>query len=149
MDPNGVGQGATGFAWFVDLNDSNGVLASGVINEGGGDTGPLSLTGVAANAGDHINFVVDPNDNPITNQIWTCAYALSPAQPDPANPDQWLPSEDLVPGPTQRGACFNLVMSKGDYGSIGRCLLKAETGLEKPTPCPSQEGNTITRRSWS
>ena len=63
MDPNGMGQGGTGFAWFVDLNDSSGLLASGVITEGGGDTGPLSLTGVAVNAGDHINFVVDPNGN--------------------------------------------------------------------------------------
>ncbi len=79
MDPNGVGQDATGFAWFVDLNDSNGLLASGVINEGSGDTGPLSLTGVAVNAGDHINFVVDPNGNPFFDSTsFTATIAVIP-----------------------------------------------------------------------
>lgn len=48
----------------------------------------------------NITGALDDKGKPITNEIWTRAYALSPPQPDPANSDKWLPSEDIVPGPT-------------------------------------------------
>lgn len=47
----------------------------------------------------NVTGVVDTNNYPIT-EVWTRAYALDPPQPDPDNPGLWLPSEDIVPGPT-------------------------------------------------
>ncbi len=63
MDPNGLGNGGDGINWFVDLNDASGLLASGFIPEAGGSTGVLSLANLSLNAGDRINFIVDPNGN--------------------------------------------------------------------------------------
>lgn len=34
------------------------------------------------------------------NEIWTRAYSRYPPFPNPDNPNEWLPNEDIVPGPT-------------------------------------------------
>jgi hypothetical protein len=54
LDPNG----GNGIAWFVDLNTTN--LSSGSYRDGGA-SGVMNLNNVFVNAGDRINFIVDPN----------------------------------------------------------------------------------------
>jgi hypothetical protein len=55
IDPNG----GSGINYFVDRNNLIGQLAGGTLANGG-STGVVSLTDVAINVGDRINFVVDP-----------------------------------------------------------------------------------------
>jgi hypothetical protein len=54
LDPNG----GNGIAWFVDLNTTN--LSSGSYLDGGA-SGTMNLNNIFVNAGDRINFIVDPN----------------------------------------------------------------------------------------
>lgn len=49
-----------GIEWFVDLGNSSGALAAGVLGNGGA-SGPISLPGVAVAVGDRINFIVGAN----------------------------------------------------------------------------------------
>lgn len=55
MDNNG---GANGVGWFVDLGDSAGNLASGVVGLGG-TTGQQNINDVAVSAGDRLHFIID------------------------------------------------------------------------------------------
>lgn len=55
-DPFGVG----GVRWYVELNDQAQTLEAGDVSEGG-TTGPLHRAGVVVEAGDRLNFIVDPN----------------------------------------------------------------------------------------
>ncbi len=73
----------TSFGESQRLVSSNGMLYTDLYAQ----FGLAGVTGIA-----------DAN-GPIT-EIWTRAYALSSPQPDPDNPGLWLPSEDIVPGPT-------------------------------------------------
>jgi len=63
IDANGVSRGGNGIKWFVEINDENGTLDSGTINEGGAGTGALQINNVSVKSGDRINFVIDPNGN--------------------------------------------------------------------------------------
>jgi hypothetical protein len=54
LDPNG----GNGIAWFVDLNTTN--LTSGSYLDGGA-SGMMTLNNIFVNAGDRVNFIVDPN----------------------------------------------------------------------------------------
>lgn len=36
----------------------------------------------------------------VNNEIWTRAYSRYPPMPNPEDPSEWLPNEDIVPGPT-------------------------------------------------
>jgi len=56
LDPNG----GNGIAWFVERNSSLDTLSFGVFSNGGAST-PQSLSNIFVNAGDRINFIVDPN----------------------------------------------------------------------------------------
>ena len=58
IDPGG----GNGIAWFIDLGDSTGVLASGTIANGG-STGLLNVSTTAVSAGDRINIIIDANGN--------------------------------------------------------------------------------------
>ena len=49
-----------GVGWFVDLNTGAGNLASGSFDNGG-DSGLLALPYINVQAGDRLNFIVDPN----------------------------------------------------------------------------------------
>ena len=55
LDPNGNNGG---IAWFVDLNTTN--LSMGSFGNGGA-SGMMNLNNIFVNAGDRINFIVDPN----------------------------------------------------------------------------------------
>ncbi|MBX7165877.1 MAG: PEP-CTERM sorting domain-containing protein [Pirellulales bacterium] len=57
LDPN-----AGGVNWFVERNSGADTLSAGSIDVGE-STGPLSLPLTAVNAGDRINFIVDPGDD--------------------------------------------------------------------------------------
>lgn len=48
----------------------------------------------------NISGGINVSGDPVDREIWTRAYSLMPPQPDPTNPEKWLPNEDLVPGPT-------------------------------------------------
>jgi hypothetical protein len=53
--------GGGDWGWYIDRGPASGNLAGGVLPDGGG-TGPLIYsTGFSVAAGDHLNFVVDPN----------------------------------------------------------------------------------------
>lgn len=52
--------GAGGVRWYVEQNDSAQTLESGQVPEGG-TTGLLHRAGVVVQAGDRLNFIVDPN----------------------------------------------------------------------------------------
>ncbi len=54
LDPNG----GNGINWFVDLNTTN--LSMGSFGNGGA-SGMMNLNNIFVNAGDRINFIVDPN----------------------------------------------------------------------------------------
>src|ERR1700731_1570449 len=54
LDPNG----GNGIAWFVDLNATD--LSWGSYPDAGG-SGMMTLNNIFVNAGDRINFIVDPN----------------------------------------------------------------------------------------
>jgi hypothetical protein len=54
LDPNG----GNGIAWFVDLNATD--LSWGSYPDGGA-SGMMTLNNIFVNAGDRINFIVDPN----------------------------------------------------------------------------------------
>jgi len=56
---DGNSGGGDGIAWYVDKGDASGNLASGAINNGGG-TSLRVLPSVHVNAGDRLNFIVDP-----------------------------------------------------------------------------------------
>ena len=51
-----------GVAWFVDKEDGSGNLAGGSIGNGG-DSGMQTISTLSLMAGEHLNFIVDPNGN--------------------------------------------------------------------------------------
>lgn len=58
MDPNGNSL-STGIRWYVDVGDIGGTLANGSFVDGAG-IAPITIAGVAVNAGDQVHFIVDP-----------------------------------------------------------------------------------------
>jgi len=58
LDPNFN----NGVLWFVERNNANTTLNSGTFANGGA-SGTLSLVNVPVNAGDRLNFIVDPNND--------------------------------------------------------------------------------------
>jgi hypothetical protein len=56
LDPNG----GNGIAWFVERNSSLDTLSSDSFPNGGA-SGTMDLNNIFVNAGDRINFIVDPN----------------------------------------------------------------------------------------
>ena len=58
MNPAG---GGNGIAWYVELNDSNETLGSGIIERGGSPTGNLSFTDIKIAVGQRLNFIVNAN----------------------------------------------------------------------------------------
>ena len=42
----------------------------------------------------------DTTNQAANNEIWTRAYSRYPPFPNPDDPSEWLPNEDIVPGPT-------------------------------------------------
>lgn len=54
--------GFNGVLWFVDLGNGSGNLASGVLANGG-TSGLQSISHIAVNAGDRINFIVQTDGN--------------------------------------------------------------------------------------
>ena len=58
LDPNNQSGTSNGIAWFVDLNATD--LTSGSFPNGGA-SGMMNLNNIFVNAGDRINFIVDPN----------------------------------------------------------------------------------------
>ncbi len=69
----------------------NFVSASGNLN-----VGLYSQFAVAS-----ITGAVNSQGQPVNNtNIWSRAYGVNPPQDDPRNPGQWLPSLELIPGPS-------------------------------------------------
>jgi hypothetical protein len=89
-DAHIVGIANSGVNYFIDRNAGVGAdsLASGLVADGG-DSGPLSLTGINVSAGDRINFVVGLQNVLNSNGTFldaTITFTETPPAPEPS----WL-----------------------------------------------------------